>query len=88
MGTIYIDDEARKVLIEHLDKYNGEPILFDMPGDVLKELIFDYDEKSGRYTFAMPYSIVQKIDFSNVPFDNVDVGEYDISELRGVSKKK
>lgn len=77
-------NEARKVLVEQLSKYEGKPILLDMPSRILKDLIFDYDEKDNKYVFAIPDDLLMNINFSNISFDNVDVSEHYFGGFTGL----
>lgn len=62
------DSEARVVMSEYLANYKGEPILFNMSGEDLRDLFFDVDEK-GEYVFALSPEFIEFIDFSNIPVD-------------------
>jgi len=68
--------------------YKEKPILLPYPQEELIELIFDQkkDENGSiYYEFnSTIYSIISKIDFSNVPFDNVKLAGYDLSRSYGI----
>lgn len=76
-------EEIRKVLLDELKDYEGEPVLLDIDEDVLSQLIFN---NYGDVKIFAPevYSILNKINFSNVCFDNVCVREVNFSNYVGV----
>ena len=63
-------------------------VLLPYPQEELIELIFDQkkDENGSiYYEFnSIIYSIISKIDFSNVPFDNVKLAGYSLSGCHGI----
>lgn len=76
-------EEIRKVLVDELKDYEGEPVLLDIDESVLSQVIFN---NYGDVKIFAPevYSILNKINFSNVCFDNVCVSEVNFSNCVGV----
>lgn len=76
-------EEIRKVLVDELKNYEGKPVLLDIDEDVLSQLIFN---NYGDVKIFAPevHSILKKINFSNVCFDNVCVSEVNFSNYVGV----
>lgn len=77
----------RKYLVNSLEKYQGEPILFDdFPEGLLEEVLFSpVLKRSKKYlNFAIPQSVAKKIDMSNVSFDNFLCENYDFSGYTGI----
>ena len=76
-------EEIRKVLVDELKDYEGEPVLLGIDESVLSQVIFN---NYGDVKIFAPevHSILKKINFSNVCFDNVYVREVDFSDYVGV----
>ena len=64
-------EEIRKIFIETLEKYKGEPILFDIPSEILREMVTPIYTHSIRYIPKDIRPHLKKIDFANISFDNV-----------------
>lgn len=80
--------DIRNHLILKLEEHIGEPVLLDLPTDVLCEILFyenDVDINSKvKKEFALDREILKEIDFSNVPFDEVDIDSFDFTGFTGV----
>lgn len=84
--------EARRAFVDIVSKYKGrEPLKIDLNGVLLQQILFDdcsdINTKQKFYIFIDYFKkdhIYEKIDFSNVPFDNVSLDEEDLSNYRGV----
>ena len=72
-------DKLRKILVEELSIYEGDPDLLTLDKKLLKILFFDENEFSNDIK-----SIIEKIDFSNIPFDGYNCHSKDFSNLTGV----
>jgi len=67
--------EVRKILVDELSKYEGVPILLPLEAHILQQLIFDRVLPVSSKEFSTDLkSVLKKIDFSNVPFNDVDLG--------------
>ena len=77
-------EEIRKIFIETLEKYEGEPVLFDIPSEILHELIFEIYAGDARKISKDIKPHLKKIDFSNISFDNVIVYGFDFTGLKNV----
>lgn len=79
-------NELRKKLGEYLTNYYGiEKIKID--GKVLEKVIFKYeeDEHQNKYkSFALYKKLIQKLDLSNVSFDDFKASGFNFSDLYGV----
>lgn len=77
-------DEIRMVLINELREYNGDPIILPIESKLLNEIIFTdfYGEGKEFYYPLMLY--VDKIDFSNVSFDGVNLQRCKLERLKNV----
>ena len=71
--------KLRKILVEELSIYEGDPVLLTLDKKLLKKLFFDENEFSNDIK-----SIIEKIDFSNIPFDGYNCHSKDFSKLTGV----
>ena len=74
--------EARKTIVEELIDYKGEPVKFDIPSEILEEILFDhtiyYDKNKVKKVYKnfayqldndyLPCDIIRKIDFTGVSF--------------------
>lgn len=91
--------ELRQKIIKEIENIeDGVHIRFeDYDSDLLELIIFCSESSEGRFNcidnygnheqskkFALPENILQKIDFSNVPFDNFDARHIDFSNYSGV----
>ena len=77
--------EVRKILVDELSKYEGVPILLPLEAHILQQLIFDriLPGSSKKISTSLK-DILKKIDFSNVPFNDVDLGLCNFDGLNGV----
>lgn len=71
--------KLRKILVEELSKYEGEPILLTLDEKLLKKILFEGHEFASGIE-----SILPKIDFSNISFDGYNCHSKDFSKLTGV----
>lgn len=80
MGKKLIND-----IMSVVDEYQGEAKL-KIGKDILEKMIFIYTSVIGeKYkTFSVPKNILEKIDLSEVSFDDFDVYNVDFSGLTGV----
>lgn len=75
----------REVLKEELKKYEGEPVLLPYDTDFLDKLIFEPVESRNAKVFSSTLvEVLNKINFSNVRFNNFFMNEFDFSTLKGV----
>lgn len=72
-------NKLRKILVEELSKYEGEPILLSLNKKLLRKLFFDKQEFCEQLK-----PILEKIDFSNISFDGYNAHAKDFSNLTGV----
>ena len=81
-----IIEKVRKELIEVLGKQDKVVKLEGFSTEELNELLFNYVEEGDtkKKIFALPNSILQKIDMSNVSFENFRAHRVDFSKLTGV----
>ncbi len=86
MKKVADDLMARVVISEYLDKYDGKPILFDMPGEELRDLFFDFDDETDEYVFALSPKFIELIDFSNIPVDKKAVEKVKIKLMEKRNK--
>lgn len=79
-----MNDKKREVLLELLSEVElEEPIQLPLEPEEIKELLFEKNED--HYIISeLLKPILNKIDFSNVSFDNVAVNGIDFSGLKGV----
>ena len=76
-------EEIRKIFIETLEKYEGEPILFDIPSEILQKLVFSVIAN----VRVIPKDIrphLNKIDFSKEKRDLITSGileSFDIVQI-------
>jgi len=77
--------EIRNILISELEKYQGEPILLPLDAHILQQIIFDtvLPSKCKKISDDLKY-VLKKIDFFNIPFDNVLLRLCNFNELKGV----
>lgn len=77
--------EIRSILISELEKYYGEPILLPLDAHILQQIIFDtvLPSKCKKISDDLKY-VLKKIDFSNIPFDNVLLKLCNFNKLKGV----
>jgi len=84
-SAIYI---KRQALLSVIQQENVEsPILLPFPKEELKELFFDYNDENLKDYYILTKDlkkIFDKIDFSNIPFDNVEIAGIDFSKMHGV----
>jgi len=94
MNNITIKD-IRRYLLKELESYEGEPIKLNLDSNTLKEILFDYDKETNSYKLIERFhssqkenidtrKLLQKIDFSNVSFDNVNIRGIDFTNFKGV----
>lgn len=84
--------EVRKTFVDIISKYNGkEPLKLDLDGVLLQQILFEVcsnvNEQKQFYIFWEPFKnnhIYEKLDFSNIPLDNVCLDEEDLSKYNGV----
>lgn len=91
MNDYEYNNELRKIFVEELSKYKGgEPLLLPFETDTLKRLIFvkesiwNDNDLSEYYSFALEKELLKKIDFTNIPFDNVFVCGMDFTGIKGI----
>lgn len=78
-------ERLRQVLKEELEKYEGEPVLLPYDTDFLDKLLFETKESSYAKVFSPTLiKVLNKINFSNVRFNNFFMNEFDFSSLKGV----
>lgn len=78
-------NEIRKILIEELEKHEGEPVLLPLEPHVLQEIIFDVVLPTKCKEFSLNLkSVLKKIDFSNVPFNDVYLRLCNFEGLKGI----
>lgn len=80
-------EEIRNILVEELEKYEGEPILLPLEPKLLNEIIFEdyYGDGFKRFYYKFKsFNLLKKIDFSNIPFTNVILRECDLTNLKNV----
>lgn len=76
---MYKINKLRRQLIRKLKNFNG---LIKLDDSYVSQILFDRT-KEGK-VFALPQYILEKIDFSNVSFDDVNVVGMDFSNLHNV----
>lgn len=87
--------EIRRYLLSKLEKYEGKPVLLELDSNILKKVLFDYDNDTNSYKLIKSFDsnqnddvdirkLLQKIDFSNVSFDKVNISEFDFTDFKGV----
>jgi uncharacterized protein YjbI with pentapeptide repeats len=75
----------REVLKEELERYEGEPVLLPYDTDFLDKLIFVKAESGLAKVFSSTIvDVLNKINFSNVNFNEFYMNEFDFSLLKGV----
>ena len=81
-----IIEKVRKELIEVLGKQDKVVKLEGFSTEELNELLFNYVEEGDtkKKIFALPNSILQKIDMSNVSFNNFYAKNIDFGQFTGV----
>lgn len=81
-----IIEKARKELIEVLGKQDKVVKLEGFSTEELNELLFNYVEEGDtkKKIFALPNSILQKIDMSNVSFNDFYAKNIDFGQFTGV----
>ena len=81
-----IIEKVRKELIEVLGKQDKVVKLEGFSTEELNELLFNYVEEGDtkKKIFALPNSILQKIDMSNVSFDDFYAKNIDFGQFTGV----
>ncbi len=84
----YDDCMARVVISKYLENYDGEPILFDMPGEDLRDLFFDFNEETNEYEFALSPRFIELIDFSNIPINKKVVEKVKIKLMKKGNKEE
>lgn len=80
-------EEIRNILVDELEKYEGEPILLPLEPKLLNEIIFEdyYGDGFKRFYYKFKsFNLLKKIDFSNIPFTNVLLNECDLTGLKNV----
>ena len=80
-------EEIRKVLVDELKGYEGEPVLLAIDSKILSMILFDtYKKDNSEYKkFSEELnSVIKKIDFSNVSFDNFYASSVNFTGLKGV----
>ena len=80
--------EIRKVLVDELKDYVGEPVFLDIDSKILSKILFDTykDDDDIEYKkFSEEISsVIKKIDFSNVSFDNFYASKATFIGFKGV----
>ena len=87
----------KRIFLENMKKdirdlerdYVFNQIRFDYQSDVLYQivktkLLFKIDEISGRKELDVPEDIKYKLDYSNVSFKDVDIKDYDFTNMENV----
>ena len=81
-----IIEKVRKELIEVLGKQDKVVKLEGFSTEELNELLFNYIEEGAtkKKIFALPNAVLQKIDMSNVSFDDFYASNIDFGQFTGV----
>ena len=74
-----MDKQTINKVVKALKKYEGKPLLLDIPQEKLQELLFENNDFREELL-----EVITKIDFSNVNFDGFKAAGKDFSQLTGV----
>lgn len=74
-----MDKQTINKIVSDLKKYEGKPVLLELPQEELQELLFEDNDFRKEIL-----DVITKIDFSNVSFDGFKAAGKDFSLLTGV----